>query len=350
MAELKELLASFGALEIALMAINVLFLIISKPLFNALSHGRIQEKPARNRLHVFRAINILIIALLVFYHLLLPISGASWVTKIVGVLFVIYLSYLGFYIANYFILSRFGRVREMEGKTRIGETYNTRALRILSAILFIVIGLIGSIQVLEFESLLQAGGVIGFIGVLLALTQSSWAPDIISGLIILNSDLMQEGDVIQLEGAENIVGMVYKTKMFHTEVLNLVNNHRVMIKNARLRDYMIHNLSKFASAKGLRETLAFKIGYDVPVDKVRQMFERVYDRAMSCDDVDFETQHPIEVRAMNAGDYAVEWQIFYFIKNVRHMLRTRQAMTELVLIQAEEDKIALATPVLHHED
>jgi len=61
--------------------------------------------------------------------------------------------------------------------------------------------------------------------------------------------------------------------MFHTEILNLVNNHRVMLKNARLREFTIQNLSKFASAKGLREQLSFKIGYDISPEKVRKMFK-----------------------------------------------------------------------------
>jgi len=216
----RLLLEGFSGIEIDLMVVNTVLLIISYPLFNKLSHGHIKQKSTRHRLNVFRSINVLIIALLVFYHLLLPITGASWVTRIVSVLFVIYLSYLGFYISNYFILSRFGRQREIDGNVRISDTYNTRALKILAAILFFIVALIGSLQVLQLDSLLQAGGVIGFVGVLMALTQASWAPDIISGLIILNSDLLEEGDVVQLEGIDDeLVGVIYKTKMFHTEIL-----------------------------------------------------------------------------------------------------------------------------------
>ena len=32
----------------------------------------------------------------------------------------------------------------------------------------------------------------------------------------------------------NNIGVIYKTKLFHTEILNIVNNHRIMIKNSKL--------------------------------------------------------------------------------------------------------------------
>lgn len=72
---------------------------------------------------------------------------------------------------------------------------------------------------------------------LLALTQGAWAPDIISGLVILNSKMLQERDVIKLSDSnETFLGIVYCTRAFHTELLNVVDNHRVMISNSRMRD------------------------------------------------------------------------------------------------------------------
>jgi len=347
----QVLLEGFSGFEISLMVINAILLLVSYPLFNKLSHGHMEAKKTRLRLNVFRSINALIIALLVFYHLLLPNAGVSWVIRIVGVLFVIYLTHLGFSITNYFILSRFGRRREVDGTSVVSDTYNTRALKILAAILFFVIALLGSLQVLELNSLLQAGGVIGFVGVLMALTQASWAPDIISGLIILNSGLFEEGDVVQLEGMDSdLIGMIFKTKMFHTEILNIVNNHRIMIRNAKLRDHAIHNLSKFASARGLREVLVFNIGYEHDADAVRQMFNEALNRVVEGrSDIDIDHQHPLEIRADSADNYAVKWKVFYFTKNLKRLLQTRQEFIEVILQCAREKGISLATPLLHQE-
>lgn len=338
-------LGPFSVLELGILATNVLLLLFARPIFVTLGHSQFDDKPVRRAMMVFRAINVAIILSIVLYRFLLPISVGSLVIKLVGILILYYLSYLGFFITNYFLRLRFGRVYEIDGKQVVSDTYNTRALAVLTAILFVIIALIATVQVLGFESLLKAGGVIGFVGVMLALTQASWAPDIISGLIVLNSKLVEEGDVIALRcDGEAMVATVYKTKMFHTEILNVVNNHRVMIRNSRLRDLTIQNLSKFASAKGLREVLSFNIGYEHSPAEVRAMFDDVL---RACEESGIESQHGIDVRMQEAGDYAVSWRLFYYTKNVRDLLPLRNQVTEKVLEAAAEHNISLSTPMLH---
>jgi len=201
------------------------------------------------------------------------------------------------------------------------------------------------VQVLEFDSLLQAGGVIGVIGVFLALTQNAWAPDIISGLIFLNSGMIEEGDVIELDDNGTFIGVVYKTKMFHTEILNLVNNHRVMFKNSRLREFTIQNLSKFASPKGLREKLSFHISYDVPGKKVRQMFTAAEKNIINNCDMRFMDENVLEVGIENTGDHAIEWAVYYYTKDVKALIKNRQKIRECILNTAMEFDISLATPI-----
>lgn len=57
-------------------------------------------------------------------------------------------------------------------------------------------------------------------------------------------------DVIEIEDNVPLIGIVFKTKILHTEILNRVNNHLVMLKNSRLREFAIQNLFKFSSARG----------------------------------------------------------------------------------------------------
>jgi len=247
-------------------------------------------------------------------------------------------------LISYPLFNKLSHGHMEEKKTRL-------RLNVFRSINALIIALLGSLQVLELNSLLQAGGVIGFVGVLMALTQASWAPDIISGLIILNSDLLEEGDVVQLEGMDSdLIGMIFKTKMFHTEILNIVNNHRIMIRNAKLRDIAIHNLSKFASARGLREVLVFNIGYEHDAETVKKMFNEVFERVVeSRTDIDIDHQHPIEVRADSADNYAVKWKVFYYTKNLRRLLHTRQELLEEILQSAKAKGISLATPLMHQE-
>ena len=119
------------------------------------------------------------------------------------------------------------------------------------------------------------------------------------------------------------------------------------MSNANLRQYAIHNLSKFASAKGLRENLHFKIGYDTSTIKVREMFDAAYDVIKTQADVVVETQYPLEVGVYDNGDHAVEWVVFYYIKDVSKVLKTRLQMQELFLKTSIEHDISLSTPLTH---
>ena len=208
-----------------------------------------------------------------------------------------------------------------------------------------MIALIGVIRLLGFDSVLEAGGVIGLIGVFLALTSSIWAPDIFHGLIILNSDMLSEGDIVQFQDNELFYGRVHKTKVFHTVILSIPTNHRVMIRNAKLREFTIHNLSKFASARGLRECLTFKISYDTKIEQVKTLFQRVYDTAKLDDSIFIEEQYDLEFGVKDTGDHAVEWVFYYHTKEVEKLLLTRQRLLLLMLETSNEMGISLSTPI-----
>jgi len=50
-------------------------------------------------------------------------------------------------------------------------------------------------------------------------------------------------------------------------------------------------------------------------------------------------------RVLDAGDHAVEWGVYYYTKQVRHLLQVRQQMRELILRQARKAGLSLATPL-----
>ena len=344
------LLNRFSKLDIVLLLVNSLLLLFSRPIFTRFTHTPTLSEDQTARLHYFRAVNGLILLVVLFYNFVLPISDHSLVTRGLAVLLILYLGYLGYHISDYIIKKRFGRQSEINGQVVVNETYNSRILGLTVAVLIFIITLISSVRLLGFETLLEAGGVLGFIGVMLALTQGSWAPDIISGLIILNSRLFSAGDVIKINDGEGIVGVIFKTKVFHTEILNLVNNHRIMIQNSRLRQTTVQNLSRFASAKGLREVVNLKIGYDVAQPAVESMVNAAFERINEVAGTKVESQIPATVQPTDAGDFAVTWSVFYHTKDVRNLLQTRQLVISELLKQAAADDISLATPILNQVD
>ena len=351
MNQLIEIINRFDTLGYFVFGVNLLLLVFASQILKKIYHDPDKVLNFSRKVMIFRALNLLMIIVYGYVRFFKDnadnLQADSLVLKLLAVIAIVYFAYLAMHLAHAFLVKQYGRVREVNGKTRYTSTYQTRLLSIFSSIVIGIVALISIIRLLGFDSILEAGGVIGLFGVFLALTASIWAPDIFHGLIILNSDMFSEGDVIQFNDGEDIYGLVYKTKVFHTVILNIANNHRVMIKNSKLRDFTVHNLSKFASARGLRESLSFKIGYDVSDSQVRKLFEEVYDVAKEDSGIPIEKQYNLEFGIKDTGDHAVEWLFFYYTKDVEKLLLTRQRFLQLMLTTSIEHGISLSTPFTH---
>lgn len=333
----------FSTLDRILLAINVVVLVTARPLMDRIGGAG----SARNQnLAMLRAGTLLVILFLIVYNIVLPAEQHTFVTRVLGVVLIAFVGYLASSLTNRLIKHRFGHKREVNGETLISETYNSRLLGIISAALLFVLALVAIVQILGFEDLLHAGGVLGVIGVMLALTQSSWAPDLISGLIILNSRLMEEGDVVELGDSEQLLALVFRTKLFHTELLDLTRNHRVMMQNANLRSCTIRNLSKFASARGLREMLEFNIGYDVEPKAVKRLFDEAFSQLRESGDCQIEFAHGYDLFPVAAGNFAVTWAFFYYTKDLRRLVTTRYRVVGATVQAARHYSVQLATPML----
>jgi len=336
---------SLSFFDYTVLSVNILLILFARPALVKLSSGNIAVKTLALRINLLRGLNVVIVLVYAYQYLYNPAIDDNNSIKLLSILAILYLTYLSNYLIQYFINKQYGKARDLGDKTLYIETYQSRLLSILTTIFLTIIAIIAIVQQLGFDSLLQTGGVLGFIGVFMGLTQASWAPDIISGLIILNSDMFEEGDIVELDN--DLLGRVYKTKMFHTEIINITNNHRVMIRNAHLRDSTIHNLSKFASGKGLRECLSFNIGYNVSAAAVNTMLIAAFDTAIA-QEITMETNPIPAVKLLETGDHAIQWGIIFHIKHVENIVTIRQDFKAIILETAIAHEISLATPITHH--
>lgn len=298
------------------------------------------------RVSMMRALNFLIV-LAVIANAYFFIEN-ELLPKITQSLIVIYFTVLSTQVINFFVRQRFGKKRTSNNKVNVSDTYSSRGLSLFVVTMMTIIAIVSCLRLLGFDSVLEAGGALGLMGLFLAMTQSSWAPDIISGLIILNSRLCEEGDVIQfnMDGSQ-IVASIFRTKLFHTECLDLANNHRLMVRNAKLRDYGLQNLSRFASAKGLRERLLFNIDYANSKQEVTSMMHRAFESVDRLGGIREEQFEP-EIMVHDTGDYAVTWAVFYYIKDVKKLLGIKQQIREHILAESIRSNISLATPSLQN--
>jgi len=340
---LSSFINDFSRMNLFIIAASLVLFIAAKPVCRWLN----DDDGLNTRISMMRVLNALII-LGVLADVLL--HDYSLLSKLTQSLIVIYFAVLVTQFINFFVRQRFGKVRNTKNKKQISDTYSSRGLSLFVTAVITVVAIVSCLRILGLNSLLEAGGAIGILGLFLAMTQASWAPDIISGLIILNSRMAEEGDVVQFNmDGTTIVASIFKTKVFHTECLDLANNHRLMVRNARLRDYGIQNLSRFASAKGLRECLLFNIDYAHSKQEVEGMIDRAFEEIDKSEGLR-EEQFAPEVMVLDTGDYAVTWAVYYYIKDGKQLLRIKQIFRQYILAESIRSNISLATPSLQTND
>jgi small-conductance mechanosensitive channel len=341
---LSAFITNFDQLNLFIIGASLVLFIAARPICRWLS----DDDGLSIRISMMRVLNSLIILGVLADELLL--LDETLLSKLTYSLIVIYFAVVATQFINFLIRQRFGKVRKSKSSQHVSDTYSSRGLSLFVAAVITVVAIVSCLRILGLNSLLEAGGAVGIMGIFLAMTQASWAPDIISGLIILNSRMAEEGDVVQFNmGHGNIVASIFKTKIFHTEFLDLSNNHRLMVRNAKLRDHGLQNLSRFASAKGLRECLLFNIDYAHSQQEVTEMMNRAFAEIDKNEGLR-EHQFEPEVMVLDTGDYAVKWAVYYYIKDVKKLLRIKQIFRSYILAESVRSNISLATPNLQIND
>ncbi len=329
--------------EVIFCALSLASMVFAKTLIERFS-GKAPAPKRALRVALIRGVCLAAISAIMYAEIPFELSQQYGLVTALSIAASIYLCYLGNFISAYFIFKRFGKSRTIGEQTITIPTYQTRALSLLASLIFIILAVVAIVQQLGFSNLLEAGGVIGVIGVMLALTQASWAPDIISGLILLNSDMIEEGDILELPNG--MIAEVFKTKMFHTELFDIAHNNRIMVRNTALRDHTLRNLSRFASNKGLRECLSFNIGYNTPAERVEKLFNDVATLATD-QRIPFESDHGMKTVLLEAGDHALKWGLIFHTKSPARLIDLRRSINQLTQRLAQEAGINLATPLTH---
>lgn len=347
-------------IHLAIFAINLILLVLSKPivsLFKTKTDNAFQ-------LFIFRTLNLLFL----FFHMLDFIlimfhQDYQYIfSHLALTLVTVYVGVLLFNAFSYFSRRKFGIKKVFDEKVSYIDTYNSRLVDIIFLVALSVISLYIIIDIWNFDSLLQTTGIFGIVAAFLALTNQIWAPDLFYGMVILNSKMLEDGDVVQFSpsGDEYIINRV---TFIYTILLDVRNNHRTLIKNSKLLDSVIDNLSKKASTDGLRIKYTYKVGYpekenfDFFKKQVNAMFEEVNENAVANEEIKINNKIRFEWYLNETGDYALHYDLFFYLESLPNTKVTRTVRTYLLktpnLINAEvynasiKHDIALSTPLLH---
>ena len=326
------------------------------------------------QLTLLRSVNMLFIALSILDYIISFVTEAysNYFSGVAYTLLVIYISAFVYNVLSLLSRKKFGREKEMDGSTLYIDTYNSRLVDILMMIVIIFIAIYMIIQAWGLDSMLETTGLLGLIVAFLALTNTIWAPDPYYCMVILSSDMIEDGDVVHIEGMEDTY-IISRVTFIYTLLFNTRTNHKTLVRNSKLIELHIDNLTKKASTDGLREELSFKIGYPVmdgtldikshqPIvmkqflSDVDKMFSKVAEVAKEDELVKLNSNVEMEWMMTNTGDYALEFKLIYFLdalpkskltRNVRkHIVGTRNRLVRLCYESSVEHGISLATPDL----
>ena len=326
------------------------------------------------QLTILRSVNMMFVLFSILDFLISFVTEAydNYFSGFAYTLIVIYVSAFIYNVSSLISRKKFGREKEMDKKTVYVDTYNSRLIDIFTMTIIIFVAVYLIIKAWGLSSMLETTGLLGLIVAFLALTNSIWAPDPYYCMVILSSDMLEDGDVVHIEGMSDEY-IIARVTFIYTLLFNIRTNSKTLVRNSKLIEQHIDNLSKKASTDGLRHTLNFKIGYpsidgtlDIkthqPADmrkflkQVDEMFKNVAERAKEDEETKINPNVEIEWMLTETGDYALEFTLVYFLdsmpktkltRNVRkHILGTRNRLLRLCYESSVEQGLALATPDL----
>jgi hypothetical protein len=274
-----------------------------------------------------------------------------------------------FKIGNAFFRRRFGKEKTFEGESIYQDSYSGRIVELIFLVTVFLFATYVLIKVLGMDSLLETTGIFGIAIGFSALTSSVWAPDILSGLIILNTNTLEDGDVVVVDGY-NDEYIIQKVSFIYTVLYDIRNNHRTFIRNKKFIESKIDNISRVASTDGVRKALTYKIGYpdfsddkDIRVENLEALYKKV-DKIFSTANVmavkkkDFpiKQQKSLEWFLTDTGDYALEYTLFVYLESIpatkitsvarKHLLSSLYAINSIVLEASTIVGLELKTPDL----
>lgn len=285
--------------------------------------------------------------------------------KSAATLLVIYGGMILFNGASRLLDQRFGQTRTLDGKAVAVTSYHSRMASLIMVVALSILSMLTIIEIWGMKSLIQSTGLIGIVAAFFVLTNTVWFPDIYHGLALLGSAMAEEGDTIRIGNGPSIY-IVNRLTPFYALLLNVDTNERVILRNSRLFDGSLENLTKRAAIEGLRRQIDLKLSYpageaDVAVRK--RLFSQVdkaviaaSDRMQNDPEMFTNAKVPLYWVLSESGDYALRFTVFFNIaplpetkqtRKIRKYLRKAPAsVTRLLYEEFTARGLHLVTPAL----
>lgn len=348
--------------------LNILLLILARPIINFLA----PDQDNKTKIKIAQALNVLVILFQIIdfgMRQSFDWYGGGYLINLGISLMVIYTGVFFYSASGTFTRKRFGKSRTFDEKTVFIETYNSRLVNIVMLAIIVLTIVYVLIKIWGADSLLETTGIIGILLVFLGFTSSIWAPDIVSGLIILNSEMLVDGDVVVIDGHDNEY-IIARVTLIYAVLYDVRNNHRTLLRNTQFIQSRIDNLSRIASSDGVRQAFKYNIGYPEFSEKredrdaeftafqknIGDMFSRSFEACCANADIKINQNKPFEWALTNAGDYALEYTMWVYLDRIpntkvtatirKHLMGTLYKVNGAVFAASVSEGIDLSTPDL----
>jgi len=347
--------------------LNILLLVLARPILNLIAPGQ-QNK---SKVKIFQGLNLLVIVFhIIDFSLRGYVDGYEGYFINLGIsLMIIYGGVFLHSLAGTLSRKRFGITRKIEGKDVYVESYNSRMVSIVLLAVIVITVIYALIKIWGADSLLETTGIFGIFIAFLAFTSGIWAPDIVSGLIILNSDILTDGDVVVIDGHEDEF-IIARVTLIYVVLYDVRNNHRTLLRNTRFIESRIDNLSRIASSEGIRQTYKYNIGYptfspDLEIretefaafqEQIDDMFSKAFEACKDNENIKINQNKSFDWALTNAGDYALEYTLWIYLDRIpntkvtstvrRHLMGTMFKVNEAVFKASVITGVDLSTPDL----
>ncbi len=349
-------------------ALNISLFLLAAPILNLVESGRDNE----SKLRLFRFLNILVFLLHVVDLLILSANSEyeNYFVKFALSLMAIYGGLFFYSFCSYFSRKKFGLEKELDNTLVFLDTYSSRLVDIILLVIIVLSTILVLINLWGANSLLETTGIFGVIAAFLAFTSNIWAPDIISGLIILNTQILEDGDVVVIDGYKDEY-VISKVSFIYIILYDVRNNHRTLMRNSRFIQSKIDNLSRVASTDGVRQALRYNIAYpeiaegsreeraealEAFISKVDKLFERCYEAASEDADIKINRKRNFEWSLTHTGNYALEFTLWIYLERIpntkitakirKHLMGTVFKVNEEVFRASIIENLDLSTPDL----
>lgn len=346
--------------------INIALLLFARPILNLLEANNDSEA----KIKIFQALNILVLILHIIDISLLRADNnyQNYFIKVGLSLMAVYSGLFIYSLACYLSKRRFGKEKIVDDNTVYLDTYSTRLVDLILLFIVILTTIYALIKIWGADSMLETTGIFGIVVAFMAFTSNIWAPDIISGLIILNTQMLEDGDVVLVSGYPDEY-IISKVSLIYVILYDVRNNHRTLIRNSQFTQSKIDNLSRVASSDGLRKALTFNIGYPIFDgdtseareeqlgafnNRIDRMFGQVHEACLDKKDIKINQGRPFEWALTRTNDFALEYTLWVYLERVpntkvtstirKHLVSTPYKITSAVYQASVREQVDLSTP------